>query len=97
MKPGSVGHGENDGVVVSANGIQRSVSPDGDAVVTIEKNRGSFHDIQAVFNDDVIGDKNGVGIPNTRLYSGNFYILCFGIKPAKQQKEHKSYFHRLAF
>ena len=97
MKPCSVGYGEDDGVIVSANGIQRSVSPDGDAVVTIEQNRGSSHNIQMVFNDDVVGDKNGVGVPNTRLYSGNFYILCFGIKSAKQQKEHNSCFHRLAF
>ena len=87
MKPRGVGDGEDDGVVVGANGIQRSISPHSDAVITIEKNRGSSHDIQMVFNDDVVSDKNGIGIPNARLYARDFNVLCMGKESAKQEKQ----------
>ena len=76
MKSRGVGHGEEDGVRGRANGIQSGVVIDADAIKTIEKHCCPSHDLECVFNDDVISDENSVGFPCPRLWPRNLYGLA---------------------
>ena len=64
MKTSRVDHGEDDGVVFRAKSVQCGVFLDVDVIISIEKYRCPRRDVQRVFNDYVIRDKNGISIPN---------------------------------